>query len=954
MRANAQSPPFLDREDNCLNIGFEEGDFSQWNLFSGKVTHTGPNPGGFSFINIMQLSPPPGATSTVQHLICNQGFDPVVPTIPRVWPEGGNYSIRLGDGNVNGSNAASIRRTFYVSAQNPSLLYAYAVFLQDPDHLAPRVPYFLIRMTDQNGNNIPAADYAVVANIVSDPSFMVTQYWGEDLYYKNWTSVFVPLEHYIGQQVTLEFRTGDCTESGHFGYAYVDATCYRPEIGVSSPACDSNYILLTAPDGAASYSWTGPGVNGLTTQSVSATLSGTYSVTLTPVTGTAYAMTLDTTLVIDNLTLPPTAGFSSNSPVCIGTPVEFSDTSSGNGTAILSWEWDFGDTQTSTAQHPTHGYTTSGTYEASLVVTNLAGCSDTARVMIEVARMPEAVISPAGPFCVSDDAVALSAIEANGIWAADCGTCIDPASGIFNPAAAGTGTHRITYSFSGICTHSDTVFIEVLADINATITAAGPFCTNDAPYTLQAATQGGTWSGNGVNPGTGVFDPSAAGTGTHTITYTQTGLCGDSDTLLLTVNPVHDPTIYPATPLCITWGDTLLQAAEPGGTWSASCLHCIDPVSGNFNTLAAGAGLHTITYSFDGACPTQQSVTLTVDPPDDVNILPPTFPLCENGIPLQLEAYPTGGVWNASCGSCLSPEGLLDPSVAGTGTHTIVYTSAGTCNTVDSVQLTVHPIPVATFTPDIVSGCSPLTVTYTATTETGVSACHWDFGDGNTGSGCISVSHTYTEQRCMSVSLTLTSAAGCTYTYLQPDLVCVLPTPVAEFSSFPSPPSLISPEISFSNFSAQASSYSWSIDGAFFSTDMNPSFEFPVPQSPQLEYQVCLTAFNDNGCKDSTCQTIRFDSEILLYVPNAFTPDGNGQNDVFFPVISGVEPYSYTLLIFNRWGELIFETGDPLSGWDGTFRGEQAPVDVYVWVIEAMPRGIYDVKTWRGHVSLIR
>ena len=94
--------------------------------------------------------------------------------------------------------------------------------------------------------------------------------------------------------------------------------------------------------------------------------------------------------------------------------------------------------------------------------------------------------------------------------------------------------------------------------------------------------------------------------------------------------------------------------------------------------------------------------------------------------------------------------------------------------------------------------------------------------------------------------------------------------------------------------------------------------------------------------------------EFLIYVPNAFTPDGDGVNDVFMPIVSGHDLDSYEFLIFNRWGELIFEASAAGVAWDGTHKGQKAKQDVYVWKLKAKKASDGEKKVYYGHVSLLK
>jgi gliding motility-associated-like protein len=175
---------------------------------------------------------------------------------------------------------------------------------------------------------------------------------------------------------------------------------------------------------------------------------------------------------------------------------------------------------------------------------------------------------------------------------------------------------------------------------------------------------------------------------------------------------------------------------------------------------------------------------------------------------------------------------------------------------------------------------------------------------------------------------------------------------VADFIFGPQPTNVLTPEISFTNTSIGANEYLWNFAGLGTSDEVNPSFSFP--QENGGLYNVCLAVTSEHGCMDTVCHLVEILDEFLLYVPNAFTPNGDGTNDIFLPVIQGEEPDSYVLLVFNRWGEVIFQSNNKNIGWDGTHNGQKAKEDVYVWKIQAKKLLNEEVKEKVGHVTLLR
>jgi gliding motility-associated-like protein len=200
--------------------------------------------------------------------------------------------------------------------------------------------------------------------------------------------------------------------------------------------------------------------------------------------------------------------------------------------------------------------------------------------------------------------------------------------------------------------------------------------------------------------------------------------------------------------------------------------------------------------------------------------------------------------------------------------------------------------------------------------------------------------------------LTYTDANGCTAIVTANDLIEVFPTPDAAFTFSPQQPDVLNPEVVFQNNSTGANNYVWYFGDSTQSTEINPTHMYPGQAG---SYTVTLVASN-GGCTDSVQLVVTIQDIVLFYVPNAFIPDADGKNDVFIPVFSsGIDPEDYHLMIFNRWGELIFETHNTTQGWDGHHKG-QGPVkdDVYVWKIEFKETMSAKRQVLYGHVTLIK
>jgi gliding motility-associated-like protein len=161
-------------------------------------------------------------------------------------------------------------------------------------------------------------------------------------------------------------------------------------------------------------------------------------------------------------------------------------------------------------------------------------------------------------------------------------------------------------------------------------------------------------------------------------------------------------------------------------------------------------------------------------------------------------------------------------------------------------------------------------------------------------------------------------------------------------------------EVNFNNYSQNASSYEWRFGDGYRSYEVAPTHNYP--EDPNVNYTVTMIASNDYDCVDTAYLNIRIKDVLIYYVPNVFTPDGNAFNEIFKPIFtSGFDPYSYRLMIFNRWGELVFESYNSDVGWDGTYGGNGlVQDDVYVWKIIFNDSMDDEKHELYGHVTVLK
>ena len=287
------------------------------------------------------------------------------------------------------------------------------------------------------------------------------------------------------------------------------------------------------------------------------------------------------------------------------------------------------------------------------------------------------------------------------------------------------------------------------------------------------------------------------------------------------------------------------------------------------------------------------------------------------------------------------------------GDYSVQIIDNNGCSVNSSVIVSQPEALNADFSINAITGCSPLTVNFTNTSQGVASSCLWNFGNGQSSADCDATNFTYTLPGCYSISLTINNGANCSSTITIDSAVCVLENPTAAFNYVTDSEIFYTGEVSFNNLSIGGSTYSWDFgDNSPYSIFENPNHEYP--QQIDTSYYVTLIVTDSNGCVDTVVNIITIDPEFFVYVPNAVTIDGNAYNEVFFPVFADPSRIKkYRLTIYNRWGENIWETTDYNQGWDGRSKGQDVQDGVYTWKIE------YELyfdgnRKLVGHVTLLR
>ena len=215
-----------------------------------------------------------------------------------------------------------------------------------------------------------------------------------------------------------------------------------------------------------------------------------------------------------------------------------------------------------------------------------------------------------------------------------------------------------------------------------------------------------------------------------------------------------------------------------------------------------------------------------------------------------------------------------------------------------------------------------------------------------------SVNLSLEDQRTYDVRLTIKTEEGCTTTLLRQDFLTVNKLPIANFNFSPADPDVIENQVLLQNRSLNAKTVEWFIDSLPSTTQFSPSVYFPTDTG--RFYNVTLYAYSEGLCVDSITKRIRVNDAFNVYIPNSFTPDGDGRNETFGPVHFGIDTKGYSFAIYNRWGERIFFTEEQGEFWDGKYQGEFVTSGVYVYQIIVRAGTNAEEKRYFGPVNVLR
>lgn len=703
-----------------------------------------------------------------------------------------------------------------------------------------------------------------------------------------------------------------------------------PSCGLNNGSVVSQISGGTSPYG---YAWT-PG--GATSANISNVGPGNYSVLITDALGCT--QTFSATLT--NIPGPALSVASTTSVSCFG---------GNNGTATINITQGTSPYTISWSPYGGNGLSasglTAGTYTAT-VVDGLGCVATIPATIIEPTPVTLAIISVTDVSCNSgsDGSIAVQASGGTGTYAYTWNPVVGNSSNVSNLPA---GNYTATATDQNGCSTSITVLVNQPNVLSSTITAVSNAVCYNGTGSASVLVSGGTapysyaWSTTPTQTGSSITGISS---GSYTVNITDAHGCTAQNIVSIT-QPSAVLTAAGVNDTVCTGQNGVITATASGG--SGNYYYAWQPSgqinAGTYTVNPSSSTVYTVVAYDQNGCagqPDTVSVILYTLGPANVQVhgISPICPGHSSTIYVTTTGVtgPLTYTWNNNLGN--GPGAYVVTPSQPTTYIVSVHNACGSTVT-DSIQVLFNPPPTIVLGSDTNTVCVPGVIQFNDQSITGnvndpITSWYWTFGDG-TSSSQQNPSHLYASPGTYSVTLSVGTNGGCANSNSSaPYLIYAFPYPTAAFAINTATLNIPYDSLKCTNLSIGANSYAWYFGDGGSSTATNPHYLY----NSVGHFQIMLIASTIHGCSDTAYHDVYTNTNVVF--PNAFTPStdgGNGgsytygdlTNDVFFPYTSGVTEFK--LQIFNRWGELIFESLDVKQGWDGYYHGKLCQQDVYVW-----------------------
>ena len=745
----------------------------------------------------------------------------------------------------------------------------------------------------------------------------------------------------------------------------------------NGPVCQGsplNFTNTVTNSGAVSYIWAGPNSYTNNTQNISfaaaqPSLTGMYNFTVVNTFingGSCIATSSSSTAIVPVAQVSVVPSFTQ----CQGTNINLTSST----IAATSYIWSGPLSYTSNLQNPILVGATpavNGNYSVTAYFTSMSTtlvCSSMAVSNVSVVPMNPVSISVSQTVCQNSNATFSATATSTPVYSwtgPNSYTSSNQFNTITNIMPVSTGIYSVNAIFSigsVSCTTSNAMLISVIPMNSITVTPSVTICNGEGT-SFGAISPGAisfTWTGpnsfNVVNPSL-IFanlTPTASGIYTVTAAYTNGALtCYNTNSTNLIVKPNIPFVLAPMGKLC--YNQTLLVNGPPGATsytWTGPGFTSNSQNLTILNTSTVNIGTYNVVVDLNG-CKTYGSIFVDVHDPIKWMSTPGNITLCK-GDAYTLVAAAQDGSGNYAYNwfpyyGLASPTGSVQSGNAtGTTVYNItVYDIACPQYTINhSFVLNVNHAPVPNLSV-LNYQCEPYCKIFNSNIKNQTELVSYTFNGGNLHYGdstliCVSAG-------IWTVGITSIGKNGCKETFNYPNMLTIYPKPKADFGWNANTLNTVSDNMAtfFPINQAETSTWFWELNSFITSSDKNPTITY----DNRGNYPVTFMVTTNHGCMDTITKIVKVDDEFLVYIPNAFSPNGDGINDVFH--VKGLGIGKFEMTIFDRWGQIIFRTNDIQKSWDGTFKGEPCNSSVYVFSVnfKDLDGRVYQKM---GHVSLIK
>ena len=665
----------------------------------------------------------------------------------------------------------------------------------------------------------------------------------------------------------------------------------------------------------ASYLWS----NGNTTSSITTSVAGNYTVTVTDINGCIGSSNYNL-LAFQN----PVPVISGAAAICQN------QNSLLDAGSFASWQWSTG------AVSQTISVNQSGTY--SVTVTSIDGCVASTSFNVVVNPLPVPVISGTSAFCSGNSSVFNTG---GGSFASYQWNTSATTSAI---TVTATGNYVVTVTDANGCTASASQAATVWNLPTPVITGNSAICSG-----TQTTLSAGNYSTFQWSTGATTDSISVSNSANYIVTVTDVNGCtGISAPFALTINQLPSAIISGTAAICIGQS-TALQFQFTGTAPYSYCYSdgaSVSPILSSNNATAqilVSPGIttdYTLTQISDANCTGSVSGIARVV----VNPLPQPVISGSAGECEGITATLTTGNFAAYLWSTGATSQSI--SINTSGNYVCTVTSTAGCKASASHNFETYPLPVVSFTNDSSLTCELPIINFTNTSQYQLgSVFEWNID--NAIYTTLNATHQFSGSGNYPVSLTITTLHNCVAEAIRNVSITVFPLPQAIYSVNPENAPLFNSEVTFADGSANAVSWLWDFGDGDTSSLQNVSHFYADPG----KYNAKLYVTNVAGCIDSSAREIFI---TPFYIPNAFTPNGDGRNETFFDPGYATNVQDLSMNIYNRWGQLVYTSDNLSTTWDGTdSKGNLAPQGVYIYALKVTTYSgkHYD---YTGSVTLLR